>query len=123
VKRSAALGTQSKRTKLDNTAYRLYDIDPTGEPSVTLKVKADKGTRSSISLIGRQGSSTSGTVTLATKYLGKGGSGKVTLPNPGSFSRITAMVANVDGRSNRKTRRGKRIYKSDGSGYRFHLVG
>jgi hypothetical protein len=123
VKRSAALGTQSKRTKLDNTAYRLYDIDPTGEPSVTLKVKADEGTRSSISLIGRQGGSTSGTVTLATKYLGKGGSGKVTLPNPGSYSRITAMVANVDGRSNRKTRRGKRIYKSDGSGYRFHLVG
>ena len=38
-------------------------------------------------------------------------------------TRITAMVANVDGRSNRKTRRGKRIYKSDGSSYRFHLVG
>ena len=123
VKRTAGLGGKSKRAKLDNTAYRLYDVDPSADPSVTLKVKADKGTRSSISLIGRQGGATSGTVTLATKYLGKGGSGRVTLPNPGSFSRITAMIANVDGRSNRKTRRGKRIYKSDGSTYRFHLVG
>ncbi len=47
----------------------------------------------------------------------------MTLDDPGSFSRITAVVANVDGRSKRMNKKGKRIYSSDGSSYKFSLKG
>ncbi len=47
----------------------------------------------------------------------------MTLNDPGSFSRITAVVANVDGRSKRTNSKGKRVYSSDGSNYKFSLEG
>jgi len=119
VDRSGRAGTSTRRTKLDNTAYRLYKVKGFAGPSVTLEVKAERGTRSSISLVGRSGGS--GPVTTETAYLRKGGFGQVTLEDPGAFSRVTAVVANVDGRSNRRDRRGQRIYSSDGSRYRFSL--
>jgi hypothetical protein len=118
VDRSGRVGTATRKTKLDNTSYRLYRVTA-AEPSVTLKVRAAKGTRSSISLVGRTGAL--GPLTIETTYLRKGGRGEVTLANPGAYSRVTAVVANVDGRSNRRDRRGRRVYKSDGSSYRFSL--
>jgi len=121
VKRSGRVTEDADKTKLDNTSYRLYKVEPTAA-AVTLKVKAEKGTRSSISLVGREGGQP-GALTTATRYLGKGGSGKVTLADPGRFSRVTAVVANVDGRSNKRNKRGKRVYKSDGSAYKARLVG
>lgn len=60
-------------------------------------------------------------MTAVTRYLPKGGDGDVSLPNPGTYSRITAVVANVDGRSDRRDRRGERVYRSDGSTYRLAL--
>ena len=42
-------------------------------------------------------------------------------PIRATFSRITAVVANVDGRSKRRDKKGKRVYTSDGSAYRFSL--
>jgi hypothetical protein len=119
VDRSGRIGAATRKTKLDNTAYRLYRVTDVTEPSVTLEARAEKGTRSSISLVGRTGAS--GPLTIETTYLRKGGRGEVTLANPGAYSRVTAVVANVDGRSNRKDRRGRRVYKSDGSSYRFSL--
>jgi uncharacterized protein DUF6055 len=119
MKRSGKIDAGTAKTKLDNTSYRLYDVDPTGGAAISLDVKAEKGTKSSISLIGREGG-TGGAVTISTGYLGKGGTGEVTLADPGKFSRITAMVANVDGDSKRR-RKGKRVYTSDNSSYRFSL--
>lgn len=119
VERSGRIGTETRRTKLDNTAYRLYEVKGFAGPSVTLEAKAEKGTRSSISLVGRSGGS--GPPTIETAYLRKGGYGQVTLDDPGAYARVTAVVANVDGRSNRENRRGGRIYRSDGSRYRFSL--
>lgn len=120
VKRSGRLGGNARKAKLDNTSYRLYGVKGASGASATLKVKAQRGTRSSISLVGRAGGK-QGPVTVETTYLRRGGSGKVTIADPGSYSRLTAVVANVDGRSNHRDRRGRRVYKSDGSSYRISL--
>ncbi len=122
VKRSGTVKSSPKKTTLDNTSFRLYDVKPTMDPSTTLKVKAEQGTQSTIALIGRQGGEP-GVISHDIKYLPKGGKGTVTLVNPGTFSRITAVVANVDGRSKRTDNKGRRIYSSDGSGYKFSLGG
>ena len=120
VRRSGRIGEHPRRTKLDNTSYRLYRVKDAGGSSVTLKVKAKRRTQSSISLVGREGGR-SGPVTVETAYLRKGGRGTVTLADPGTYSRVTAVVANVDGRSHRNNRRGKPIYKSDGSRFKVAL--
>ena len=120
VKRSGSVNGNTKQTTLDDTSYRLYDVEPSGGSSVSFTVKAQKGTQSTIGLVGRQGGEP-GAVYQDVQYLPKGGEGTVTLNDPGSFSRITAVVANVDGRSNRRNNKGKRVYSSDGSNYKFSL--
>ncbi|MFN8112491.1 MAG: MXAN_6640 family putative metalloprotease [Solirubrobacterales bacterium] len=119
MKRAGNLGGNTVKTKLDNTSYRLYDVNPAVAPSVTLSVKAEKGTKSSISLVGRVGGV--GPVTTETTYLKKGGKGTVTLDTPAVYSRITAVVANVDGSAKRS--RGKLKYTADNSSYRVKLAG
>jgi hypothetical protein len=120
MKRSGSVTGDTTKTQLDNTSYRLYDVNPSADPSVTLSVRAEKGTKSSISLVGRVGGS--GPVTTETTYLKKGGKGQVTLNTPAIYSRITAVVANVDG-DGKRNRRGKLKYTGDNSSYRFKLAG
>jgi len=109
VKRSGKLKLgKSKKTKLNHTAYQLYDIpvgSKNGAPKKTAKlsVKAlnKKDTHSGLALVGRR---TDGTVISKVKYLKKGGKGgSLKLQSPvkhlGSFARLTAVVANVDGRT------------------------
>ena len=69
-------GSPPRRRARSSTTrrIRLYNVKPTGAPSVTLEVEAKKGTQSSISLVGREGGD-GGAVTTETKYLGKGGNG------------------------------------------------
>ncbi len=122
VKRSGTVGAKTIKDDFDNTSYRLYDVQPTMSPSATLKVKAEKGTRSTIALVGREGAEP-GILTREVVYLPKGRKGQVTLDDPGKFDRITAVVANVDGRSKRFDKKGRRVYKSDGSGYKLSLGG
>lgn len=119
VRRNGTLSAKTKKITLDNTSYRLIKVKA-GDGPVTLKVKAEKGTDSTIALIGREGSIDGGTVTTAIKRLPKGGKGRVTLDDVGSFSRVTAAVINSDGRSN-GFRNGARNYPSDNSGYRYSL--
>ena len=47
---------------------------------------------------------------------------EVTLATPALYSRITAIVANVDGDAKR-SRKGKLNYSGDDSSYRFQLEG
>ncbi len=75
--------------------------------SITLTVKAEKGVRSGISLVGRSGPATSGIVTEVTDYMAKGGKAKVTLPDAQQYDRITAVIANADGRVKGDSRRYK----------------
>jgi hypothetical protein len=112
VKRTDRLGARSTKTVLDNTSFRLYDVKAKGK-SVTLSVKAPRGVHSAIALVGREGGTDNGKVTVASRYLGGGGRSNVTLARPGRFNRVTAVVVNADGRAHGKPHR----YKSDGSSY------
>ena len=96
VKRKGRLGRRAKAFELDHTAYRLFKVPRTSRPSLRLRVVAERGTRTGIALVGRDDATA--TVTTKQKLLKRGGAGSVTLPSPGDFERITAVVVNADGR-------------------------
>lgn len=121
VKRSGKIGAKTVKTALDNTSFRLYDVKPKAAGAYVLKVSAEPGTRSTIALVGRTGPD-GGPVDVETRYLPQGGKATVELPNTG-FDRVTAMVANVDGRARGLKASGKRNYVSDGSRYKAKLTG
>ncbi|MGI9558014.1 MAG: MXAN_6640 family putative metalloprotease [Solirubrobacterales bacterium] len=95
-----------KRTRLDHTAYVLYDVpvggfaDVSGNADLKLTVKTSRKARSGLALIGRKGSAAGGKVVRELKYLNRGGRGSVKLKNVKRFDRITAVAVNADGRAN-----------------------
>jgi hypothetical protein len=97
VRRSGKLGRKPTEIELDSTAYRLVDVRGGGS-SVKLRVDAPRGVRSAIALIGREGPTRSGRVTVRSRYLAKGGTATVTLQGAGGFDRVTAAIVNADGR-------------------------
>lgn len=117
VKRKGKLGKKPSQLVLDNTAFELADVKGAGS-SVTLKVKAQHGVRSAIALVGREGPTVGGTVTIESKYMQKGGKAQVTLPGASAFERVTAVVINADGR---RDKRG--AYTADGTKYTATLKG
>lgn len=119
VKRRGTLSKKPGKVKLDNTSFRLLKVGAKSGP-VTLKVKATRGTASTIALIGRAGPVDGGTVTTELLQLPNGGSGEVTLPEVSGFSRVTAAVVNSDGRS-KGFSRGERRYTGDNSTYKYSL--
>lgn len=101
---------------LDHTAYRLLNVGVAGAsgPSLTLSLKAPHGLRCGLALIGRDGSRRSGSVTQRVRYLDRGGRGSVTLADPGSYERITAVIVNADPRVEGRARGGDFVYAKDG---------
>ena len=98
VKRKGSLAAGARKAfKLDHTAYRLLDIRPRGK-TLKLTVDAEKGVRSGIALVARDGDSLAGKVTARRAYLKQGGRASVTLENAGRYKRITAVVVNADDR-------------------------
>ena len=98
VRRKGSLAKGKKKTvKLDHTAYRLLNVKPAGN-RLKLKVEVEKGVRSALALIAREGDALGGTVTRKLRYLDGGGSGSVTLSNAGGYERITAVLVNADAR-------------------------
>ena len=77
--------------ELDHTAYALFDVPPSSAPALDLTGSLPAGTAGAVGLVGFDGNMTTAVATL----LG-GGQGAVTLPNPGRFSRITAVAVNAD---------------------------
>lgn len=116
MRRDGSLGAKSRKLTLDNTSYRLYNVEPSGA-SARLQVKAPEGIRSTIALVGRTGPDDSGAVTVRTKFLPKGGRGSVQIDGLTGFERVTALVINGDPRRNRNG-----SYRSDNSNYRAKLV-
>jgi hypothetical protein len=98
VKRKGTLkrGRRPSRLVLDHTAYRLFNVAPTHSPKLKLRVRGERGVQTGIALVGRDDET--GSVTRKVKLLKKGGRGSVTLPGPGKFERVTAVVVNADGR-------------------------
>lgn len=115
MKRSGRL-EGARKIRLDHTAYRLFRVRGVGGKRLT--VRAQRGTRSAIALVGRSGSPAGGTVEIVSKYMRRGGRARVALPDAGSYSRVTAVVVNADGRVS-----GARDYSRDGRRFRLRLTG
>jgi hypothetical protein len=82
--------------KLNHTTYGLVDVRPDPFQRIRLGATAPAGTNAAIALVGRHGAGSGGETVLELKALPHGGSGTVTLENPGSFSRITMVLVNAD---------------------------
>jgi hypothetical protein len=97
VVRQGSLGRRTKRFQLDHTTYRLFNVPHASGRRLRLRVSAERATRTSIALVGRDDDS--GTVARRVRLLKRGGKGSVSLSSPASFERITAVVTNADGRT------------------------
>ena len=84
---------------LDHTTFGLLDVVPIGGSRVKAVLNSPRGVQTAVALVARAGDETSGAYTSAITRLPKGGPGSVTLPDPGRFSRITAVIVNGDGRT------------------------
>jgi hypothetical protein len=93
-----APGGKGKRFRLDHTAYRLLDVDPGARDVLKLRVTARRNVRTAIALVGRTGDPETGEIDKDLEYSGKGGKLAVRLADVQDYDRITAMVANADGR-------------------------
>jgi hypothetical protein len=116
VRRKGSAGAKTQKVTLDNTSYRLAKVKATGTDPISLKVRAPHGISSAVALVGRVGPIDSGAVTLQIKQLPKGGSGTVTLDNPGGYDRITAVIVDTDGTINHRG-----AYVADGSKYKYSV--
>jgi hypothetical protein len=94
--RALAPGRGSVTGHLDHTSYVLADVTPTSDARIKLVGSLPRGTAGALALVGRVGPETTGTVQVALTRLPHGGSGSVTLANPGRFSRVTAVLVNAD---------------------------
>ncbi len=110
-----------RRLRLDHTAYRLLSVSSTGGKRLRLSIDAEPGVRTGIALVGRQGPATTGQVTRHVRYLAQGGSGSVGLGSPKRFARVTAVVANADGRV-RGFGGADWNYRADGARYELSLA-
>ena len=106
---------------LDHAAYRLIRVKPGDAGKVRLRVRAPRGVRTGIALVGRDGPRLGGAITQKLDYMPNGGRDGVSLANVQSFERITAVVANADGRVNGFGSSDWR-YRHDNEPYRASLV-
>jgi hypothetical protein len=82
---------------LDNTSYALFGVNPKEADTIKLKGRSDAGLQWAISLVGRNGNATTGTVERLTSYSEGGKKTSVSLSDAQSYNRITAVVTNADG--------------------------
>ena len=83
---------------LDHTAYRLLRVRSGGANRVRLRVKAPRGVRATIALVGRDGGAETGSAVTRLRNLKRGGRRGVSIGGARGFERITAVVVNTDGR-------------------------
>jgi hypothetical protein len=100
VRRAGTLrpGGAGRRFALDHTGYRLFEVRPQEGGRVRLRVHAERGVRAGIALVGREGRAVGGEATVRRRYLPRGGGRSVVLRGAGRFERVTAVIANADGR-------------------------
>jgi hypothetical protein len=105
--------------KLNHTTYALVGVRTTNADRIKLGMTAPAGTSAALALVGREGGSTGGTLTVTVRDLPKGGAGSVTLTDPSRFSRLTAVLVNADSkvRSNASELTGDFIFKRDNQSF------
>ena len=77
--------------KLDHTTYALFDVAKTNAPKLKLTGSLPAGTAGAVMLVARKGSQVRKTT---EGVIPTGGVTSVTLDDPGSYERITAVVVN-----------------------------
>jgi hypothetical protein len=81
---------------LNHTTFTLLRVRPHRGRAVAVRAVAPRGTAASLALVGRLGSERRGHTVTRISYSRGGGRLAVRLPDPGRFSRITAVVVNAD---------------------------
>lgn len=115
-------GGRPQKFKLDHTAFRLLRIKPGSADRVRLRVRVRRGVRTGIALVGRDGTRFGGVITEKLAYLPRGGRASIALPAVQTFERITAVIANADGRTS-GFGAGDWRYTRDNEAYRVALGG
>jgi hypothetical protein len=82
---------------INHASYALFNVDPSGEDDLKLAGKFRRGVPGAIALVGRTGDETgAGTTVVRIKRLPHGGSGRVSLSNATTYSRVTGVLINAD---------------------------
>jgi hypothetical protein len=84
------------RRLLNHTTFQLLRVPVSKGRAVTLHATAPRGTAAGIALVGRLGSERQGQTVTRMVYRRGGGKLRISLGNPGRFSRVTAVVVNAD---------------------------
>jgi hypothetical protein len=93
-------GKAGKHVELDHGAYRLLRVRAGHADKLRLRVRGPAKTSYGIALVGRDGTPTGGDVVRRFRFKANGGDATVSLPDAGSFERVTVVIANADGRVN-----------------------
>ncbi|HSK49644.1 MAG TPA: MXAN_6640 family putative metalloprotease, partial [Solirubrobacterales bacterium] len=81
---------------LNHTTFQLLRVRPAGGRAVVVKATAPRGTAAGLALVGRVGSERQGDSVRVVDFSRGGGKMRVRLPDPGRFSRVTAVLVNAD---------------------------
>jgi hypothetical protein len=92
------LGGAPATRRLRHTTFSLIRVHAHAGSAVELHLQAPEGVAAGLALTGRIGSERHGHVIKSVDYSEAGGELTVTLPDPGRFQRITAVVVDADTR-------------------------
>jgi hypothetical protein len=81
---------------LNHTTFQLLRVHAPGGRAVAVHLTAPRGTSAALALVGRLDSERQGRTVTRLDYSRGGGKLRVRLPQPGRFTRITAVVINAD---------------------------
>lgn len=118
MRRRGKLGARNRHFELPHTAYRLLHVPRKGAGTLRLSVKAQRGVRTGIALVGRTGPVDSGSVSSVSDFGPRGGRLAVELPGYEIYDRITAVLINADGRLTRS----QRAYRSSPARFKAKLT-
>jgi hypothetical protein len=93
------LGGSHLTRLLNHTTFELLRVRARGARAVVVHVTAPRGTAAGLALVGRIGSERQGQTISRVNFKRGGRRQTVRLPDPGRFSRITAVVVNADARA------------------------
>ena len=98
LKPQSATGKRSDYVEgtIDHTSYAVFNVDPSKETELTLAATFRRGVSGAVALVGRTGDGAGSPVLVRIKRLPRGGTGRITLPNASSYTRVTGVLINAD---------------------------
>ncbi len=93
---SLLIGSAPRQRSLNHTTFQLLRVHAHTGKAVVVEATAPIGDSAGIALVGRLGGELHGQVVSRLRYKQNGGELSVRLPEPGRYSRITAVLINAD---------------------------